>query len=464
MVQSGWAPEVVDGPGPLWARLVDTLAGDVSSGRLAAGTRLPPHRDLAHTLGVAVGTVSRAYAEAERRGLLESHVGRGTFVAGRPAAQLAHRPAERVNLALNVPPVAPALGFADETLRALRERPDIGAMFDYTFAAGLAATREAAAQWLRQKGGLHRATADRIIHTNGGQNALMLACSSFARRGDTVLCDEATYPGNRTIAEHGGWHLRGIPGDGKGMDPEALDRAAQESGARLVILIPTLHNPTTVTLDKQRRREIVEVARKRDLTIIEDDVYRVFGRDNEPSPIADLAAERVIHVASVSKALSPGLRLGFILAPEDDRLFERLLLAAQATGYCPPAAGGLIFAEWMSSGLAERILENVRGEVTRRNTLARSILRDVIAEPPSERSLHLWLPMTADRAAQVYGDALRAGVELTPPQAPFVDGTTVSGLRLCLGGPLEIDELERGLHAVRDATQAGLITARRGIV
>lgn len=465
MAQSGWKPALPEGTAPLWHKLADALAADIRRGAVGAGTRLPPHRELAHELGVAVGTVSRAYSEAERRGLVESHVGRGTYVVGPGTVGLAHRPANaRINLGMNVPPVGPALAAAGETLEALRRRGDIGALFDYTSAAGLAQAREAAAHWLRERGGIARAKADRVIQTNGGQHALMLACSSLARAGDTMLCDIATYPGNLTIAEHGGWHLQGVPADERGIDPAALDRIAAETGARVLLLIPTLHNPTAVTLDGARRADVVEIARKRDLVIVEDDIYRVFGRDDEPPPLADLAPERVVHVTSISKALAPGLRVGFVLAPENEALFERLLLAAQATGYCPPAAGALIFAEWMESGLAARILDGVRDEMVRRNVLARRILGQAIAAPASARSLHLWLPMDAARAGQVYAAALRSGVELTPPEAPFVDRSAVSGLRVCLGALLELDDLERGLRAVSEALDAGDLVDTRGVI
>lgn len=292
----------------------------------------------------------------------------------------------------------------------------------------------------------------------------MLACAAFARAGDTVLCDVATYPGNRTIAELGGWRLHGVAADARGMDPEQLDRAAAETGARLVMLIPTLHNPTTVTLDAGRRAEIVEVARKRDLTIIEDDVYRAFGREDDPAPLAELAPERTIHVASLSKALAPGLRLGFILPPEDDAVFDRLLLAAQASAYCPPAAGGLIFVQWMEEGLAVRIRDEVRAETFRRNTLAREILGGAMTEPHSQHSLHIWLPMEADRARRVAARALEANVEVTPPDAPFVDPSAISGLRLCLGAASDRDDVEYALRSVKAALDDGHRVRTRGIV
>lgn len=465
MVQSGWHPELEGGAGAVWERLVAQLHADIAAGTVASGEKLPPQRELAYRLELSVGTVSRAYAEAERRGLVTSQVGRGTFVAGSRGVTVEHRQAgHQINLGMNVPPVAPALAVASQTMKALAQRSDLGAVFDYTFTAGLPAAREAGAIWLREHGGVARASADRLIQTNGGQNALAIACSSFAAPGDAVLCDVATYPGNRTIADHGGWHLRGVPADASGMDPSALERIAAESGARLLMLIPTLHNPTTITMDAARREEIVAVARSRDLLIIEDDIYRVFGTDSEPPPLADLAPERVIHVTSVSKALSPGLRLGFLLAPEDDALFERLLLAAQATGYCPPAASGLILAEWLDNGMAERILREVRTEMTRRNAMARDILGDAIAPAGSQRSLHIWLPMEAERARQVYERALIANVELTPPDAPFVEGRVASGLRVCLGQPLEQSALEQGLLALKTALDADQYANARGIM
>jgi DNA-binding transcriptional MocR family regulator len=465
MVQSDWDPALEDGPGAVWERLVAALGRDIATGTVSAGERLPPQRDLAYRLGLSVGTVSRAYAEAERRGLVASHVGRGTFVTENRGMTADHRPAmDRINLSMNVPPIGPVLGVGVRTIEELARRVDLGAVFDYTFTAGLSAVREAGAAWLREQGGVARASADRLIQTGGGQNALAIACSSFARPGDAVLCDVATYPGNRTIADHGGWHLRGVPADGRGMDPQALDRIAQESGARLLMLIPTLHNPTTLTMDSGRREEIVAVARARDLLIVEDDIYRVFGTDDEPPPFADLAPERVIHVSSMSKALSPGLRLGFILAPQDDGLFERLLLAAQATGYCPPAASGLILAGWLENGMAARILGDVRAEMARRNALARGLLGDAVAPCASQRSLHLWLPMEAERARQVYERALIANVELTPPDAPFVEGHAPSGLRVCLGQPLDASSLEQGLLALKSVLQTDHHANGRGII
>jgi DNA-binding transcriptional MocR family regulator len=466
MVQSEWLPVIPEEGGPLWRRIVAALGADIRNGKTAAGERLPPHRDLAYRLGIGVGTIGKAYAEAERLGLVTSHVGRGTFIAGEPvsAAAPARRPDTIINMALNIPPIAPALAVLGDTLDALRQRPDLYALADYSPTPGLETVRRAGAEWLRGHGCTARATPERLIQTNGGQQALMLAVSSFAGPGETVLCDAATYPGNRVMARHGGWQLRGVASDARGMAPAALDRAVAESGARLVILIPTLHNPSGITLDAGRRAEIVEVARARDLTIVEDDIYRVFGRPEDPLPFAMIAPERTILTTSLSKALAPGLRLGFILPPEDDAVHARLLLAAQASGYCPPAAGGLIFAQWMADGTADRVLAGVRGEAALRQRMARDILGSAIAPPHSDHAMHVWLPMSADRAARVRARALQENVEVTPPEAPFVDPAMIDGLRVCLGAAHDAERCAQGLRVVKAALDEGAFIEVPGII
>lgn len=469
MVQSAWSPKLAEGPQPLWLRLTEAIEDAISNGELSSGMRLPPHRRLAFDLGAAVGTISRAYAEAERRGLVIGHIGRGTYVAPRRVIPLPHRPGKNaINFGMNVPPIGPALQFIDQSFELLRPREDLSAIFDYTETAGLHAVREAGACWLKEQTGVKRASADRMIQTSGGHHALMLACSAFASRGDTILCDMATYPGSRIIAEHGGWNLKGVPGDQEGMGAETLDRAAELTGARLVLLIPTLSNPTTVTMSQQRREQIVEVARKRNLIIIEDDIYRVFGgkygEKNPLVPLAQLAPERVVYVTSLSKALAPGLRLGFILAPDNDELHNRLLLAAQASYYCPPAIGGLIFASWLEEGIADFLLDEVKMIMVRRNTFARHMLGNAIADSGSNQSLHLWLPMSADRARYIHERALKAKVELTEPAAPYLDPAGIMGLRVCIGAPVEHEEFEKGIEILRTVLFSSHLHGRKGVI
>jgi DNA-binding transcriptional MocR family regulator len=309
-----------------------------------------------------------------------------------------------------------------------------------------------------------RATADRIIQCNGGQHGLALAFAALARPGDTILCEAATYPGIRTLADHAGYRLQGVAMDERGIDPEALARCARETGAKVLVIIPTLQNPTTITLDAARRAEIIEVARAYDLMIVEDDAYRVFADAGAPDCFADLAPERTLMVAGVSKAVAPGLRLGFLLPPDNEDIRDRLLLGIRAFGYSPPSLGGLVFSQWEQDGTADRIADDVIVESEARTQLAASILGKAMAVPGAGRSLHVWMPMPMLDAERLSARALRASIALTPPDGQIVDAAAPSGVRLCLGGLRSRDALERALNDIAAMLAPAGGSAARGLV
>jgi DNA-binding transcriptional MocR family regulator len=442
-----WQPALAEGAEPVYERLIDALEKDVRSGRLAAGDRLPPHRDLAHRLSLSVGTVSRAYAEAERRGLISSHVGRGSFIADR-AAPRPEASGGLLDLSHNLPPLEPSERCISEGLARIRQRSDLVDALGYSPPEGLLAVRQAGAAWLNRRHHLARASADTVIQCNGGQHGLALAFSALAQPGGAILCEAATYPGIRTLAEHAGYRLRGVSMDARGIDPQAVARAAVETGAKVLVLIPTLQNPTTITLDASRRAEIVEVARAHDLMIVEDEAYRIFADPDCPPSFAELAPERTLMVAGVSKSLAPGLRLGFVLPPRKEGVRERLILGVRAFGYSPPALGGLLFRQWEQDGTADRIADEILTEMQARTDLARSLLGPAIAAPGAGRSLHLWLPMAPADAQRVTARSLRDGVAMTPPDGPMVDPDGPSGIRLCLGAIHNRAVLEKALQSV----------------
>jgi len=459
-----WQPDISRGSAPVYERLVAALEGDVRDGRLSPGDRLPPQRDLAHRLSLSVGTVSRAYVEAERRGFISSHVGRGSFVADRARPHASPADAGPLDMAHNVPPLDPAERRIGEGLTRVRQRADLATAVAYAPPEGLPSIREAGASWLRRRHGVTRATADHVIQCNGGQHGLALAFAALARPGDTILCEAATYPGIRTLAEHAGYNLRGVAMDARGVDPEAIARCARETGAKVLALIPTLHNPTAITLDAARRAEIVEVARANDLMIVEDDAYRVFADAGTPAGFTDLAPERTLMVAGISKAVAPGLRLGFLLPPDDEGVRDRLLLGIRAFGYSPPSLGGLVFSQWEQDGTADRIADDVIAESQARTELAMQILGKAMARPGAGRSLHVWMPMPMLDAERLSARALRASIALTPPDGPIVDAVAPSGVRLCLGGIRSRPALEQALHDIAAMLIPAGGSAARGLV
>ena len=459
-----WQPTIRAGDAPVYERLAEAMQHDVRAGLLAPGDRLPPHRDLAHRLSLSVGTVSRAYVEAERRGLVSSHVGRGTFIAARAVSDRQPGESGVIDMAHNTPPAAPARQWIGEALARIRHRADMIDSLSYAQPEGLPAIREAGAAWLQRRHRVPRASADRILQCNGGQHGLALAFAAFARPGDTILCEAATYPGIRTLADHAGYRLKGVAMDERGLDPRSLARRARKSGAKVLVLIPTLQNPTTITLDADRRAEIVNVAREHDLTIVEDEAYRVFAGPDAPESFAALAPERTVMVACLSKSIAPGLRLGFILPPEREGARDRLLHGIRALGYSPPSLGGLVFSQWQQDGTADGIADEVLQEAAARTRLAANILGKRIAAPGAPQSLHVWMPMALIEAERLTARALRAGIALTPPDGPAVDPDGPSGVRLCLGGIADRARLETALHALRDMVDAGTCRSAMGLV
>ncbi|WP_205007835.1 PLP-dependent aminotransferase family protein [Sphingosinithalassobacter portus] len=464
MMMKDWRPDISKGNAPVYERLVAALEKDVRDGRLVPGDRLPPQRDLAHRMSLSVGTVSRAYVEAERRGFISSHVGRGSFVADRARPHSSPKDAGPLDMAHNVPPLDPAERWIGEGLTRVRQRADLATAVNYAPPEGLGSIREAGASWLNRRHGVVRATADRVIQCNGGQHGLALAFAALARPGDTILCEAATYPGIRTLADHAGYRLRGVAMDARGIDPEALARCASETGAKTLVLIPTLQNPTTISIDTARRAEIVEVARSHALRIVEDDAYRVFAEPGAPDCFADLAPERTLLIAGVSKAVAPGLRLGFLLPPDDDAVRDRLLLGIRAFGYSPPSLGGLVFSQWEQDGTADRIADAILAESAARTEMAAAILGDAMTAPGAGRSLHVWMPMPMLDAERLSARALRGAIAVTPPDGPIVDAVAPSGVRLCIGGVRSRDALETALRDIATMLTPAGGSAARGLV
>ncbi|RKF23451.1 PLP-dependent aminotransferase family protein [Altericroceibacterium spongiae] len=459
-----WEPDISKGSAPVYERIVSALENDVLEGRLTPGDRLPPQRELAYRLSLSVGTVSRAYVEAERRGFISSHVGRGTFIADRAKPHSSMQDSGPLDMAHNIPPLDPAERWIGEGLIRVRQRADLAAAVNYAPPEGLPSIREAGASWLKRRHSVTRATTDRVIQCNGGQHGLALAFAALARPGDTILCEAATYPGIRTLADHAGYRLRGVFMDERGIDPEALARCAHETGAKVLVAIPTLQNPTTITLDAARRAEIIEVTRANDLMIVEDDAYRVFADAGTPHCFADLAPERTLMVAGVSKAVAPGLRLGFLLPPDDEEVRDRLLLGVRAFGYSPPSLSGLVFSQWEQDGTADRIADDVIAESETRTRMAASILGNAMAMPGAGRSLHVWMPMPMLDAERLSARALRASIALTPPDGPIVDAVAPSGVRLCLGGIRSRDALEQTLRDIAAMQFSADSSAAHGLV
>jgi DNA-binding transcriptional MocR family regulator len=451
MTAYAWQPKLDSGSDPIYARIVAALERDLRLGTVDGGARLPPQRSLADHLNVSVGTVTKAYLEAERRGLVHAHVGRGTFVS-QASSQLTSDQAAHdrvIDLSLNIVPHAAAA----RRLLSMPPGKRISDLLDglaYSPAAGPDSHRRAAVSWLSRIANFEPEWT-RVLMTTGAQQAMSLVFGLLCRPKATILCEAATFFGMQRLAEHGRYTLHGVQMDEEGLRPDMLERAVKATRARILYTMPTVQNPSSRTMGVGRREEIARIVRRHKLWVIEDDTYALFAPRGPRSviPLAAMLPEHCFYIGSASKSLSPGLRVGFLCCPAGPH-FDALVKAVQATVYVPPALGGAFFSRWVNDGSAFEIADAVKAEIERRVVLARTMLGSRIAEE-IRLAPHFWLPMTELEAERTAGRALRAGVAVTAPGAAVLRPDLVSGLRVCLGAASDIAALTLGIERLRTA-------------
>jgi DNA-binding transcriptional MocR family regulator len=399
---------------------------------------------------VTVGTVSRAYAEAARRGLVTGEVGRGTFVRGGSSDQAEDPdPDGPVDLAQNHPPEPasrPHRAALTSSLAEVSGRADFGRLLDYPAAGGHPADREAGAEWIGRAG--VPATADQVLVCTGSQHGLTVVLATILQPGDLLLTESLTYAGLKSVAGLLHLKLAGLPVDEHGLRPDGFEDACRRGPARALYIIPTLHNPTTAVMPLERRREIVSIAERHGVALVEDDVHGLLPEER-PVPLATLAPERTHYLTSTSKTLAPGLRIAYVLSPAP--MVPRLTDALRATTWAVVPLTAAVASSWISGGTADAILTARRHEAQARQRIAREVLDGADLDTHPE-AYYLWLRLPEPWRRDTFAAVLRArGVEVTPADA-FAVGRDPAphAVRLCLGAARSRETLRRALGRVAD--------------
>jgi DNA-binding transcriptional MocR family regulator len=441
-----WVPALAALPGPRYLAFVDALEADIASGRVKPGMRLLPQRDMAQRLDLSVGTISKAYAEAEQRGLISGEVGRGTFVQRRRSEPRALGPSDAtINLALNVPPYTGEDEVIATALAEIVADGEISNLLGYLPHQGVRRHREAMVSWLASLGVY--TDADHVFITHGGQHALSIALGMVAAPGDIVLTESYTYSGMLALSAQCGYQLHGVATDAHGLTPESLDRAFAETKARVLYCMPTLQTPTGSVMPLQRRQAIAEIVRKHDAYLLEDDAY---GYLLSPplAPVSRLIPERSFFIVSFAKCLAPGLRIAAMIAPEAFR--DRSINALRATGWMAVPVMAEVLARLIQNGGLARQAKLKRDKAAIRGGMVRRILKEWLPPSTAAPGFHVWLPLPAGRTlAALIAQAAQAGITLAPPGALRRMESESLGVRLCLGAPTTEADLERALIEIR---------------
>lgn len=410
--------EVAFKPGiPLHRQLEDTVRSAIRSGRLAAGSALPPSRDLADQLGISRGVVVRSYSQLTAEGYLTARRGAATRVALITAGTVPHRRQVeppgffRYELRPGTPDFHqfPRARWKAALLRALNKVPDME--LSYASHCGMAELRNAAAGYLARVRGVV-VESDQVVVCCAASHALTVLWQVLRARGARkVAVEDPGWRWQRYTAEQAGLATVPVRVDAGGMMVSEL--AATDVDA--VVITPAHHYPTGVIMTAPRRAALIAWARQRGATIIEDDYDAEFRFGRDPvSSLQGMAPDLVAIVSTTSKTLAPALRLAWMIPPA--HLMDDVENVMRATGITPPTVDQLAMATFIEDGALDRHLRSMR----RRYSTKRDVLVGALGTYlPGARvsgtaaGLHLlaWLPGGADERGTA-ARARQAGVGL----------------------------------------------------
>lgn len=490
---------------PLYIQLRDQLRALVHAGDLRPGDRIPASRELAVQLGVHRTTVANAYAELESEGLIEGHVGRGTFIKGNG------------NGLKMTPPAPPVLGgnggvrweslFADERGEDVLDRLTANAPanalsfvsarpaeewfpVDQLHLCASAVMRREPKEILRLGpsdgypplkeellGLLKRegipAKDENLLITSGCQQTFDLLCKAFIRPGDAVILENPTYPGAITVFSGMRARCLGVPvrtqaepGSALGLDLAALEATLVANRVKLIVVMPDFQNPTGTSMPVASRRKLLELATRHQVPVVEDHIYARLGHREDRWPTLKQLdrGNQVIHVDSFSKVGFPGLRVGWIVAPA--AVIERMRLLKQTTDLHTDQLSQATLAEFLRRGQLGRHLMRMRKVYAARLQALDEALRKHMPEgvrwTKPEGGMCMWveLPPGFD-ANDLLIHARERGVLFGPGRYFYVQNPQPNALRLTYAS-LDEKSIAKGVATLAELLKVEMRKRQRG--
>jgi DNA-binding transcriptional MocR family regulator len=436
-----------------YVKLADAIAAEISSGARKPGDRLPPQRSFAYERGIAVSTASRVYTELLRRGLVVGEIGRGTFISGAPRRDtptFAEPREARIDFEVNYPILPQQWTMIAKSLAGLERVDALEAALRSSTSIGTRAARTASANVLAR--GEWAPQPDQIVFTANGKQSIAAALAALVPTGGRCGVEALTYPFIKNIAARLGITLVPIAMDESGARPDSIQKAHREGHLSALYLQPAVQNPLGITMPTSRRADVLRVAEKLDLTIIEDVVY---GFLSDETPFAALAPDRCVVLDSLSKKVAPGLALGIIVSPP--RLRESVMNAVRTGGWI--ASGHALAAgqRLMADGTVAELSRLKRIDAAKRQHLAAQRLAGFEIQA-DQTSYHLWLALPPHWRSQTFVAAAgRRDIALTPSTTfAIAPGHAPNAVRLALGAPT-FEQLDAGLR-----TLASMLRAKEG--
>jgi 2-aminoadipate transaminase len=477
---------------PLYVQLRDQLRALVHSGELRSGDRIPASRELATQLGVHRTTVANAYAELESEGLIQGHVGRGTYICGNPVKQFTPAPRSNGNgnssmrwesifadergdegLARLMPEVPPdAIAFitarpseeffpVEEFRRCCNAvlRNEGRHVLQLGSSDGYEPLKRVLVEFLRADG-IH-VRGEQLLITDGCQQAIDLVCKAFLRPGDSVALENPAYPG--AVAIFAGARVRMLA---VGVETDALESVLLQNRVKFIFVTPDFHNPTGTTLPLAERRRLLEIAGHYQVPIIEDAIYarlRLRGTGLPSLKSLDRSGN-VIQIDSFSKIAFPGLRVGWCIGPES--AIERLRLVKQSTDLHTDQLAQATMAEFVRRGYLARHLAKMKKIYRRRLEAMEVALEKHMPEetmwtrPEGGMSVWVTLPPGFD-AGELLIHVREHGVLFVPGRYFYLQNPQPNTLRLGFAG-LDEKRIARGVQTLGELLKVEFRKRQRG--
>lgn len=433
--------------------LVDELAEQIRSGRLPPGSRLPTHRRLATTHGIALVTATRVYAELEAMGLVSGEVGRGTFVreitlARNLGVDQVAVAAGMVDLNFNYPSVPGQTKLLSGALRQMAAGGNLDLLLRYAPHGGRLHERACVAKHVASRGLM--VDPEGVLIVDGAQHGLAVTAMALLQPGDVVALDALTYPGFKVVADMLRLELAPVPASGQSLDLDALERLCVRRRVRAIYVMPTLHNPLGWVGTLSWRRRLAVLIRRHGLIAIEDGAY-AFLESDAPLPLAAIAPESTVYVSGLSKSVATGIRFGFIVAPSP--WVPRLERAIRATTWSTAGIVTALACAWIEDGTVERLEAEKRRDAAARQAIAREALAGLTLVG-HRASYFIWLCLPPEvRADRIAATLFEEGISVSTAEPYATSKQVPHAMRLALGS-VSLDRLQASLQTVKRLVEA----------
>ncbi|MGD8191425.1 PLP-dependent aminotransferase family protein [Brevibacillus ginsengisoli] len=472
MFQSNWKPNKF-AEVPLYIQIKAYIKGKIETGEWPVGSKIPPQRTMAELWEVNRSTVVVAVDELIAEGLLEGKPGSGTRITNNSWSLMTSTPPpnwssyvhagihqanlptiQEINRAEFYPNIirlgtgepSPDLFPREQMTNVFNRLADHIDSLGYEEPKGLLYLREQLSKHLKTHG--IEASPSSILIVSGALQALHLISVGLLQRGSTIFLEKPSYLYSLNVFQSAGMRLIGLPLDANGIQIKAITEQKQRQNAALLYTIPSFHNPTGIVMSETRRRELLNACEQERLPIIEDDVYRELWLESPPPPPLKANDKNglVLYLGSMSKTLSPGLRIGWIVGPEP--VIERLADIKMQTDYGASSLSQWTVAQWLSSGFYHQHLDQVRQELkVRRDVMIDALQKhfsDLATWTVPKGGFYVWLKLQDSLSIRnLFEKALQEGILLNPGNV--YDQHPSQHLRLSYSYA-SISEIEQGLQ------------------